>query len=107
MVAGSCLIIPRTLSQPYQRWAIANAIGHWTVHPLVNEHCQPTTPLKRASLRYQAGAFAFHLLVDVDQADHLRLTNPVQIGEKYGIPTDIVEAYQREWLVPLTGAKFR
>ena len=107
VVSGHCMLIPRDLSQPYRRWAIANAIGHWTVHPRVNEHCIPLTPLKRAALCYQAGAFAFHLLVDVDQSDRLGLTNPAEIGERYGIPADIIEAYQGKWLVPWPGRSSR
>ena len=105
VVADRCLLIPRALTQPYRRWAIANAIGHWVTHPQYNEYRQPLTPLKRAALRYQSASFAFHLLVDVDQADCLGLTGSAEIGTKYGIPADIIEAYQGEWLVPLAGVK--
>ena len=106
VVAGRCFLIPYALSQPYRRWAIANAIGHWVTHPWINERRQPLTPLKRAVLRYEASSFAFYLLVDIDQADRMGLTDPSEIGEKYGIPADIIEAYQGEWLIPLTGARF-
>ncbi len=105
VVAGRCLLIPRALGQLYRRWSIANAIGHWYTHPQGNEFRRPLTPIKRAALRYEASSFAFYLLVDVDEADRLGMTDPVQIGEKYGIPPDVIEAYQGEWLVPLTGAK--
>ena len=104
VVAGCNLLIPQALSQPYRRWAIANAIGHWCTHPKHNELRQPLTPIKRAALRYEASSFAFYLLVDIDEADHMGITDPVAIGDRYGIPMEIIEAYQGEWLVPLAGA---
>ena len=104
VVADNRMLIPRALSRPYRRWAIANAIGHWYTHPRVNEHVDPLTPLKRAALRYEASSFAFYLLVDVDQADLLGLSEPEDIEEEYGIPADIIRAYQGEWLFPLAGA---
>ena len=53
-----------------------------------------------AVMRFQASAFAFHLLVDVDEADYWRLTEPVEISRAYGIPVAIVQAYQGDWLLP-------
>ena len=99
-VVGERLVVPEGLTSHYRRWSIANGIGHWAIHRKINEFRQPSTPLKMAVMRFQASAFAFHLLVDVDQADYWRLTEPVDISRAYGIPVAIVQAYQGDWLLP-------
>ena len=101
-VVGERLVVPEGLTSHYRRWSIANGIGHWAIHRKINEFRQPSTPLKMAVMRFQASAFAFHLLVDVDQADHLGITSQQEISETYGIPVRIVEAYEGEWLWPFT-----
>ena len=99
-VVGERLVVPEGLTSCYRRWSIANGIGHWAIHRKINEFRQPSTPLKMAVMRFQASAFAFHLLVDVDQADLWRMTEPAAISRSYGIPASIVEAYQGNWLLP-------
>ena len=87
-VVGERLVVPEGLTPHYRRWASANGIGHWAIHPKTNEFGYPITPLKRAVMRFQASAFAFHLLVDVDQADYLGITDHKELSETYGAGCD-------------------
>ena len=99
-VVGERLAIPEGLTPHYRRWAIANSIAHWWIHPSINEQAHPLTPIKRATMRYHASAFAFNLLVDVDEANYWQMTKAVDISRAYGIPVSIVQAYEGEWLLP-------
>ena len=100
VVAGNWVVIPEGLNRRWRRWFAANGIAHWLLHRRQNEVLKDFMHVKIANLRYASAGFAFNLLVDVDEADRLQLRTPEVIAQFFGIPEEIVDAYQRQWLLP-------
>ena len=90
---GKDLLIPRSLSQPYRRWAIANAIAHYMMHQDSPAGCSPRTRLGRTVHRFDQERIAFFLLVDLEEVERLGLDASADIAERFGIPEQIVDAY--------------
>ena len=92
-VHGKDVLIPQSLSQPYRRWAIANAIAHFVMHEDQPDRCKPKTRLGITAHRFDQERIALFLLVDLNEVERLGIDSSAQIAERFGIPEQIVDAY--------------
>ena len=83
------------LDEPAQRWAIAHAIGHHVMQAQSNTIWLRTYTLLSDKFERQAEDFAFHLLVDLEEARAEGLTDAVLIAERYGVPVEMVHIQGR------------
>ena len=73
-----------------QRWAIAHAIGHHVLHAEANSVWLRARTGLVDRFERQAEDFAFHLLVDLEEARAEGLTDAAAIAERYGVPLAMV-----------------
>ena len=90
VIVGSCIAVADHLDEPSRRWAIAHAIGHHVVQAQSNAIWLRTYTLLSDKFERQAEDFAFHLLVDLEEARAEGLTDAVLIAERYGVPVEMV-----------------
>ena len=90
ITVGSCIAVADHLDEPAQRWAIAHAIGHHMLHAEANSVWLRARTRLADKFERQAEDFAFHLLVDLEEARAEGLTDAAQIAERYGVPPEMV-----------------
>ena len=90
VIVGSCIAVADHLDEPSQRWAIAHAIGHHVMQAQSNAIWLRTYTLLPDKFELQAEDFAFHLLVDLEEARAEGLTDAAAIAERYGVPLEMV-----------------
>ncbi len=87
--------VSAALGTAEQRWAIAHAIGHHMLHAEANSVWLRARTLLPDKFERQAEDFAFHLLVDMEEARAEGLTDVAQIAERYGVPVEMVHLQGR------------
>ncbi len=80
-----------------RRWAIAHAIGHHLLHAEANAVWLRARTLLPNKFERQAEDFAFHLLVDLEEARTEGLTDAAAIAERYGVPVEMIHI--QGWVV--------
>ena len=83
------------LSEPERRWAIAHAIGHRVLHTKGNQVWLRTCTQLPDKLEAQAEQFAYHLLIDLDEAWDEGLGTVQEIAAYFGVPADFVAGQGR------------
>ncbi len=95
ITVGSCIAVADYLDEPSRRWAIAHAIGHHVMQAQSNAIWLRARTLLSDKFERQAEDFAFHLLVDMEEARVEGLTDAAQIAERYGVPIEMVHLQGR------------
>ena len=91
ITVDGCIGVDEDLDERKQRWAIAHAIGHHVMHGSSwNQVWLRTCTLLPDKLEAQAEHFAYHLLVDTDEAIGDGMTDVGQVAESYGAPVEMV-----------------
>ena len=78
-----------------QRWAIAHAIGHHMLHAEANAVWLRARTGLVDRFERQAEDFAFHLLVDLEEARAEGLMDAALIAERYGVPVEMIHLQGR------------
>ena len=78
------------LSEPERRWAIAHAIGHRVLHTKGNQVWLRTCTQLPDKLEAQAEQFAYHLLINLDEAWDEGLETAEEVAEYFGVPVGMI-----------------
>ena len=76
-------------------WAIAHAIGHHLLYAEANSVWLRARTGLVDRFERQAEDFAFHLLIDLEEAWAEGLTDAAAIVERYGVPVEMVHAHRQ------------
>ena len=96
IAVSSCIAVRDDMPVDKQRWAIAHAVGHHVMHGSSwNQVWLRTCTQLPDKLESEADRFAYHLLVDTDEAIREGLTDVAQIADHYGVPVEMVHVQGR------------
>ena len=88
---GSGVAVAYHLDAPDQRWAVAHAIGHRVLHGTSwNQVWLRTCTQLPDKLEAQAEQFAYHLLIDLDEAWDEGLETAEEVAEYFGVPVGMI-----------------
>ena len=73
-----------------KRWAIAHGIGHYILHSTGNQVWLRAHTGLSDKLEAQAEQFAYHLLIDPDEAWDEGLETAEDIAEYFGVPVGMI-----------------
>ena len=78
------------VSEADNRWAIAHGIGHYILHSTGNQIWLRANTGLSDKLEAQAEQFAYHLLIDLDEAWDEGLETAEEVAEYFGLPPEMV-----------------
>ena len=90
----SSVAVSDHLDDPSRRWAIAHAIGHRVLHGSNHLWLRTCTQLSE-KLDSEAEQFAYHLLVDVEEAWREGLKTSQDVAGYLGVPECMVRVQGR------------
>ena len=83
------------VSEADKRWAIAHGIGHYILHSAGNQIWLRANTGLSDKLEAQAEQFAYHLLIDPDEAWDEGLETVKEVAEYFGVPVAMVRIQGR------------
>ena len=83
------------VSEADERWAIAHGIGHYILHSAGNQIWLRANTGLSDKLEAQAEQFAYHLLIDLNEAWDEGLETAEEIAAYFGVPVGMVRVQGR------------
>ena len=95
VIVENNIAVAEQLDRQAQRWAVAHGIGHFIMHSHLNNIWLRANSGLVDKLEREAEDFAFHLLVDKDEAWDEGLGTVQELAAYFGVPANFVEVQGR------------
>ncbi len=95
VIVKNNIAVAEQLDRPAQRWAVAHGIGHFIMHSHLNNIWLRANSGLADKLEREGEDFAFHLLVDKDEALNEGLGTVQEVATYFGVPAGFLAVQRR------------